>query len=375
MASQSTRDYYEILGLSRDCTTDEIRAAYRKLARKYHPDVSKEADAETRFKEINEAYQVLSDADKRSRYDRFGHAGVQGETGNGYGGFGFGGFEDIFEDLFGFGMGQSARQGPHRGADLRYDLELTFEEAVFGCDKEIEIERLVTCSDCGGTGAEPGTSPIRCPECNGSGQIRRAQQSIFGSFVNVTTCPRCQGTGEVVTTPCSTCHGSRRVHKTQKIEVTVPAGVDDDMRIRLPGEGESGLYGGPPGNLYVILHVRPHEFFRRRDNDIILSLNVNVAQAALGDEITVPTLDGEEELTIPAGTQSGTTFRLRGKGVPYVRDTRRGDEVVIVNVAVPTSLNERQRELLQELGATLGSDITPQDGRGFMDRIKSALGL
>ncbi len=376
MPSEGKRDYYEVLGVSRNATKDDLRSAYRRLARQYHPDVSKEADAEERFKEINEAYQVLADDDLRAQYDRFGHAGVSQSDMGGFGDFGFGGFEDLFSDLFGFGMGRSsARQGPHRGADLRYDLEIDFREAIFGCEREIEITRLESCPHCGGSGAEPGTSPVRCSECNGTGQVRRAQQSIFGAFVNVTTCPRCQGRGEIVTTPCSVCHGARRIQQTRKLAVQVPAGVDDEMRIRLAGEGEHGLYGGPPGNLYVVLHIKPHPYFTRRDNDILLNININIAQAALGDEIRVPTLDGEETLIIPSGTQTGTVLRMRGKGVPRLRGTGRGDQLVIVNVAIPTELNAEQKELLKQLGKTLGSEVTPQSGRGFLDRVREALGL
>jgi molecular chaperone DnaJ len=376
MSFEEKRDYYEILGLPRDAARDDLRRAYRKLARQYHPDVSKEANAEERFKEINEAYQVLNDDKLRAQYDRYGHAGLNQQDMGGFGGFGFGGFEDIFEDLFGFGMGRSgARQGPRRGADLRYDLEIEFQEAVFGCEQEIEISRLERCTHCAGSGAEPGTSPTRCSECNGTGQVRRAQQSIFGSFVNVTTCPRCQGTGETITTPCSKCHGSRRVQETRKILVTVPAGVDDEMRIRLAGEGEHGLYGGPPGNLYVVLHVKPHRYFTRRENDILLNVNINIAQATLGDEIRVPTLDGDEKITIPAGTQPGTVLRMRGKGAPQLRGSSRGDQLVILNVSIPTDLDPDQRELVRELGKTLGSEVTPQAGRGFLDRFKEALGI
>lgn len=372
--AESKRDYYEILGLSRGASKDDIRSAYRRLARQYHPDVSKEPDAEARFKQINEAYQVLNDDEKRARYDRYGHAGLDQSDLGGFGGFGFGGFEDIFSDLFGFG-GRPGRQGPVRGADLRYDLEITFEEAVFGCSKEIQIARLETCPECHGSGAEPGTSPMRCPECNGSGQIRRAQQSIFGSFVNVTTCPRCRGTGEVITTPCHVCHGAQRVEQIRKLVVEVPAGVDDEMRIRLAGEGESGQFGGPAGNLYVMLHVKPHAFLQRRDQDIVLNLNINIAQAALGDEIRVPTVDGEEKLAIPAGTQPGSSVRLKGRGVPRLRGTGRGDQIVIFNVVVPTQLDAHQKDLLAQLGKTLGREVTPQAGRGLLERLRETLGL
>jgi len=375
MASETKRDYYEVLGISKSASKDDIRSAYRQLARKYHPDVSKDPDAEAKFKEINEAAQVLSDDEKRSLYDRYGHAGLNQNNMNGFGGFGFGGFEDIFGDLFGFGTRGSPRAGPHRGADLRYDLEISFEEAVFGCKREIEISRSATCSACKGSGAEPGTSPMRCPECHGTGQVRRAQQSIFGSFVNVSTCPRCHGTGEVVTTPCSVCHGSGRVEKVSKIVVDIPAGVDDSMRVRLAGEGAAGSRGGPPGNLYVVLHVKPHQYFQRRDSDVLLNININIAQAALGDHVTVPTLDGEEEITVPAGTQAGTIFRLRSRGVPRLHGSGRGDEIIVVNVAVPTHLDEQQREWLVQLGATLGDEITPQSPKGFLDHLREALGI
>lgn len=375
MDFESKRDYYQVLGVSREATKEEIRRAYRRLARQYHPDVSKAPDAEARFKEINEAYQVLNDDEKRAIYDHYGHAGLSQTDMGGFSGFGFGGFDSIFEDFFGFGTRTAARQGPRRGEDLRYDLEITFEEAVFGCSKEIQVARQEVCPVCQGSGAEPGTTPVRCPECRGTGQIRRAQQSIFGAFVNVTTCPRCQGTGEVVNTPCSNCHGAQRVEHVRKLSVDIPAGVDDGVRVRLAGEGDAGLYGGPAGNLYVVVHVKPHHYFRRRDHDILLSININIAQAALGDEIKVPTLEGEHTLTIPAGTQTGAIFRLRGQGVPHLRGTGRGDEIVIVNVTVPTELTDRQRQLLIELGKTLGNEITPQSGRGFLDRLREALGV
>ncbi|MHB0858547.1 MAG: molecular chaperone DnaJ [Anaerolineae bacterium] len=370
------RDYYEILQIPRDAKKEQVRSAYRKFARQCHPDVNKEPDAEAKFKELNEAYQVLMDEEKRALYDRYGHAAFsQGEMG-GAGGFGgFGDLNDIFEDFFGFGTRGAARTGPSRGADLRLDLQIEFEEAVFGAQKELQVNRMESCPACGGSGAEPGTSPIRCPDCNGTGQIRRTQQSIFGSFVNVATCPRCGGRGEVVTTPCTTCHGQQRVERPRKLSIDIPAGVDNDTRIRLSGEGEAGTYGGPAGSLYVVLHVKPHPFFRRRDNDLLLNINVNIAQAALGGEINVPTLEGEEKLSIPEGTQTGTVFRLKGKGIPRLQRSGRGDEVIVVNVVVPTSLDAQQKKLLVELGKTLGSDVTPHEDRGFLDRIKEALGL
>jgi len=374
MASEK-RDYYEVLDVPREASKDDIRSAYRKLARQYHPDVNKEPGAAEKFKEINEAYQVLSDDDKRARYDRFGHAGLgQGDLG-GFEGFGFGGLNEIFEDFFGFGTRGAARQGPSRGADLRYDLEISFEEAASGCQREIEIARLEVCPDCRGSGAEPGTRPVRCPECNGSGQIRRAQQSIFGSFINVSPCPRCGGRGEVVNTPCKTCRGAQRVERPRKLSVDIPAGVDDGMRVRLTGEGESGTFGGPAGNLYVVLHVKPHRFFRRREDDLLLNININIVQAALGAEIRVPTLNGEQKLNVPVGTQTGAVFRLRGKGIPRLNRGGRGDELVIVNVIVPTNLDAGQKRLLTELGKTLDSEVKPEEEKSFFERLRESLGI
>ncbi len=265
-------------------------------------------------------------------------------------------------------------RGPARGDDLRYDIEITFREAVFGVEKEIEVPRQEVCPQCQGSGAEPGTKPMRCPQCNGTGEVRRQQQTILGSFVSVTTCPRCSGEREVVTTPCANCRGQRRVRATRKLSVSVPAGVDDGMRIRLAGEGEPGSRGGPPGSLYVVLHVKPHPLFQRQENDLLLELPVNIVQATLGAEVEVPTLEGTQKLTIPAGTQHGATFRLRGKGVPILRSNRRGDQLVTVRVVVPDKLNDRQRKLLQELGATLGLESLGKDNRGLFERLLDAVG-
>lgn len=377
------RDYYEVLGVSRGADKSELKRAYRRLAREYHPDVNKNDDADERFKEINEAYEVLSDDQKRAAYDRFGHAGVQNGAGgfSGFEGSGFGSVADIFEEFFGGGFGSRRRRGgPRRGPDLRYDLTITFEEAVFGVEKEIDVTRPEICPTCHGSGAEPGTTPEKCPKCNGSGEVRRVQQSILGSFVNVSTCPQCQGSGEVITTPCSTCNGRKQVKNTQQLKVKIPAGVDNDTQIRLSGEGAPGQNGGPPGNLYVIIHVKEHEFFQRRGDDIFLDLQINVAQAALGDEVAVPTIDGEEMLSIPAGTQSGKVFRLRGKGVPRLdrsgRGTHvgRGDQHVIIQVAIPKKLTEEQEQLFQDLSRTLGTEVVPQK-RGFLNQLKDAFGL
>jgi molecular chaperone DnaJ len=370
----SKRDYYEILGVGRTADADDLKKAYRRLARQYHPDINKEAGAEERFKEINEAYEVLSDAEKRRAYDRFGHAGVNG--GAGYGDFGFGGISDIFEEFFGFGTGaRRRRSGPRRGEDLQYELELTFEEAVFGCEKEVEVYRRETCPVCYGSGAEPGTTPVRCSQCNGTGEVRHVQQSILGSFVNVMTCPTCHGEGETISLPCNHCRGNKLVRVTRTIVVRVPPGVDDGARIRLAGEGELGVRGGPPGNLYVRLHVRPHPVFRRNGDDLVLELGINVAQAALGDKVNIPTLDGEETISIPAGTQTGHIFRLRGRGVPHLRRNGRGDQLIVVQVVVPTELTNEQRELFQTLSKTLGHAVIPQHERSFMDRLRDVFSL
>jgi molecular chaperone DnaJ len=375
------RDYYEVLGLAKSASADEIKKAYRQMARKYHPDVSKEDGAEAKFKEINEAYEILSDEQKRTMYDRFGHAGVAGPSG--FGGFqDFGGFRDpfeIFEEVFGglggFSRSRRQRGGPRRGADLRYEMTLEFEEAVFGIEKEIEVPRQETCNTCNGNGVEPGTSPIRCPECNGTGEVRRQT----GFFINIGTCPRCQGRGEIITSPCRECRGQGRIVKTRRLSVKVPAGVDNGTQIRLSGEGESGTLGGPPGNLYVVIRVKPHVYFRRNDETIHLELAINVTQAALGDEVEVPTLDGKEMMTIPAGTQTGDTIRLRGKGVPRLRrdgsNIGRGDQIVTLQVRTPTNLTKEQRQMLLELGKTLDREVVPQREKSFFDRIRDALGM
>jgi molecular chaperone DnaJ len=367
------RDYYEVLGVARSASSDEIRSAYRKLARQYHPDVNKESDAEANFKEINEAYEVLSNAEKRAAYDRFGHAGTQGGFG-GFSGGGFGDFGSIFEDLFGMsGAARQAQQrGPRRGADLRVGVTLSFEEAVFGCDREVDVTRLESCTHCFGSGAEPGTSPLRCPQCNGTGEVQRRQQSIFGTILTSTTCSRCNGAGEVITTPCTECQGRKQVQATRRLHVAVPAGVDDGTQIRLAGEGNQGMAGGPAGNLYVALTVQPHAIFQRHDNDIVMELPINIAQAALGAEIEVPTMDGAETLVVPPGTQHGKVLRLKNKGVPHLRRSeRRGDQLIAIKVAVPNQLTARQKKLLEELGETLG---TPKlgDERGFFDKLAGA---
>jgi molecular chaperone DnaJ len=376
------RDYYEVLGVPRDASPDDIRKAYRALARKLHPDVNKEPDAEVRFKEINEANAVLSDTEKRAVYDRFGHNGPS--MGGGYGGGDpFGGedpFSTIFESFFGGGRQQ---RGPQRGADLKYTLRLTFEEAIFGAEKEIEYRRLESCEPCAGSGAQSGTEPVKCQRCGGTGEVR--QRSAIFNMVTVTTCDVCRGEGTVIAIPCRDCRGEGRVRKLHKITVTVPAGIDGQAQLRLTGEGESGPRGGTYGNLYVAFDIQPHQFFRRQDVDIYLELPINVAQAALGAELQVPTLEGVETLRVNPGIQNGTTFRLRGKGVPMLRASGRGDQVVVAKVVIPDSLTEEQRILFEALARTfnpragVGGDGTDSSGNphdeGFFDRIKNALGL
>ncbi|MGO8947672.1 MAG: molecular chaperone DnaJ [Ktedonobacterales bacterium] len=349
------RDYYEILGVARSASEEDIKKAFRRLARQYHPDVNKEKGAEERFKEINEAYEVLGDAQKRQAYDRFGHAGVSGAGAAGanpFEGFGFGSFSDIFEQIFAnaAGTANGTRRGaPQRGADLRYELTISFEEAVRGCQKDIEVPRWETCPTCHGNGAQPGTNTTRCTACQGTGEIRRVQQSIFGQFVNVMVCDRCRGEGRVITTPCERCQGQGRIRNIRRVTVNIPAGVDDGINVRVTGEGEAPPRGGgTPGNLFVALSVKPHEYFKRQGTDILYDLPISFADAALGSEVPVPTLDGEESVKIPTGTQSGRTFRLKGKGVPVVHSSVRGDELVTVKVVTPQSLTARQKELLRE---------------------------
>ncbi len=353
------RDYYEVLGIPRNASSEELKRAYRRLAFQYHPDRNKDRDAEERFKEINEAYEVLSNPEKRANYDRYGSAGAP-EFGRGFEGFDFGGLGDIFETFFG-GFGTRARRATsQQGADIRYNLTISFEEAVFGCEKEIEIVRTEFCSLCHGSGCEPGSQPIRCPTCNGTGEVRRSQRSIFGQFVNVTPCPQCHGEGRVIKDPCRQCHGSGREQRRRRIAVSIPAGIDDATSIRLSGEGDYGYRGGASGDLYVNLSVQPHKLFQREGDDIAYTLPLNIIQAALGAEVQVPTLDGDLTLKIPSGTQSGEAFRIKGKGVPRFRGRGRGDQIVQVYVVTPQSLDERQKRLLQELAETLGPATMPK---------------
>ncbi|NWF77793.1 MAG: molecular chaperone DnaJ [Chloroflexi bacterium] len=355
------QDYYEVLGVPRNASDEEIKRAFRNLAKQYHPDRNKESGAEEKFKEINEAYQVLSDPEKRRRYDRYGRVDVEG----GFPDFGFGGLGDIFEafwgDVFGTSFGQTAQRIPQKGESLRSHLTLSFEEAVFGCSKEVEIQRIEFCPSCHGIGSERGTNPETCPECRGTGQVRRVLQSIFGRYTSTTTCSRCGGSGAVINNPCSQCQGRGRKKVMRKIRVDIPAGVDDGYRLCVDGEGSAGLYGGHPGDLYVTLSVKPHNLFHRDGSDILYELPINFAQAALGDEVRVPSLDGKVELKIPPGTQNGKTFRFKGKGVTHVDGRGRGDLLIKVNIVTPQHLDREQRRLFEELAKVLPRTEPPPD--------------
>jgi len=369
----SKRDYYEVLGVDSNASATEIKKSFRKLAMQSHPDRNKDHGAEERFKEINEAYEVLSDPEKRAAYDRFGHAGPQGFGDRGFEGFDFGGFGDIFEAFFG-GTGTARRAGPRRGDDLRYSLTISFEEAVFGCEKEVEIVRTEVCSVCHGTKSEPGSQPERCSVCNGTGEVRRAQRSIFGQFINVTTCSQCRGEGRIITKPCTNCRGQGKERVARKVAIKVPPGVDEGIHIRLSGEGDGGRNGGSPGNLYVTLSVRKHKFFKRDGDHILYELPINFTQAALGDEVEIPTLDDGFTLKIPAGCQNGRIFRLKEKGVPYLRGHGRGDQLVRVHVVTPQSLDDKQKRLFKELARSLGEATLPHEDKSFFDKIKDTFG-
>jgi molecular chaperone DnaJ len=382
----SKRDYYDVLGVPRTAGEAEIKSAYRKLALKYHPDRNPgDKAAEERFKEAAEAYAILADADKRARYDRFGHAGVAGTAGaGGVDPTIFADFQDIFGglgDVFGFGDifggGQRRRGGPQRGSDLRYDLEISFDESARGAETAILIPRQESCETCHGSGAAAGTKPSQCPQCRGAGQLRYQQ----GFFTMARTCGQCRGTGRVITKPCATCHGAGMVERQRKLTVKIPAGIATGQRLRLSGEGEAGALGGPPGDLYVVLHVREHEFFQRDGNDLHCEVPVNLTTLALGAEIVVPGIDGEERLKIPEGTQTGATFRLRGRGLPDVGGRGHGDLLVTVQAVTPKKLTKDQRKLLEQLAASLPPqqveprrrDETAGD-RGIFEKVKDIFG-
>lgn len=372
------RDYYEVLGVSRNATSDEIKKAYRKLARKYHPDANPgDKDAEAKFKEISEAYVVLSDPEKRAGYDRFGHAGADGQGFGGFEGFGdFGGLGDIFEMFFGGGGRTRRRTGPERGQDIRTDMEISLEEAAFGLEREVKVPRVETCGTCGGSGAAAGSKPKTCLACAGTGQVQFTQSTPFGRIVQSRTCDRCRGTGQVIEKPCPTCRGAGSVRKTRSIKVKVPPGVDNGSRLRLAGEGEAGTRGGPPGDLYVYIHVKQHKLFRREGDDLICEIPLSFVQAALGDEIDVPTLEGKEKLKIPEGTQPGTVFRIRGKGIPHLNGFGRGDQHVRIKVMIPGKLSEKQKELLREFARLDNGESVQGKGqagdKSFFEKMKDA---
>lgn len=384
------RDYYEVLGVSRDATQEEIKKAYRRLARQYHPDVNPgDKDSEAKFKEIQEAYDVLSDPQKRANYDRYGHQeGPQGFGGFGdfadFGGFGgfrdFGdfasGFEDIFDTFFGGFTGGRNRQtsSSRRGADLRYDLEISLKDAVLGKETFINVPRAEKCPDCNGTGAKEGAQPVTCTACGGTGQQQVVRNTAFGRFVSIKTCEKCRGEGRIIKDLCSRCRGEGRILRERKIEIKIPPGVDDGSRLRIPGEGEAGTRGGEPGDLYVVIHVRPHEIFKRQDNDLICEIPLNFVQAALGGEIEVPTIDGKAKLKIPEGTQPGAVFRLKGKGVPNLRGFGRGDQLVKIKVEIPRRLNARQKKILREFAQASGINISEEGDKGFFNRVKDSFG-
>jgi len=350
------RDYYEILSIDRDATEEEIKRAFRKLAFKYHPDHNHDDEAGDKFKEVNEAYEVLCDPDRRAAYDRFGH-NTQGFWGQDFNGFDLGGLGDIFDAFF--GGAAATRQAPQRGTDLYYSVTISFEKAALGCDKEITTSRTENCSLCQGVGTKPGTQPARCPSCNGTGQVRRIQQSLFGRFAHTTTCTQCHGDGRIITDPCPQCRGTGREKQKRNIKVNIPAGVDNGAQIRLSNEGEAGARGGASGDLYIHLSVAEHEFFTRYNDDIIYELPLNFVQAALGTEVEVPTLNGKTKLKIPAGSQTGQVFRLKGKGIAHLRGRGHGDQLFTLFAATPDSLTEKQRQLLRELGDSLGPANMP----------------
>ncbi|MBI4443438.1 MAG: molecular chaperone DnaJ [Acidobacteria bacterium] len=367
------RDYYEVLGVPRNASLEEIKKSYRRLAMQWHPDRNPDnnKESEEKFKEASEAYSVLSDPQKRAGYDRYGHAGIPAS--GGFGGFDptiFSEFSDILGDFFGFGdlFGATGRRRPSRarhGADLRYDLTISFEEAAFGVKTRIKIPRTEACSVCGGNGAKPGTSPVACRHCGGSGAMRYQQ-----GFLSVSrTCGSCSGTGSVVSDPCKSCRGQGRVRVEKTLQMNIPAGVDSESRLRIPGEGEAGVHGGPPGDLYVVLHVQEHSFFEREDHNLICTIPISVTQAALGAKVEVPTLEDMETLQIPEGTQTGARFRIRGKGIPHLNGHGRGDLYVYVRVVTPNNLTKEQRKLLEQLDALSRPDNRPEE-KSFTEKVK-----
>ena len=379
---EQKRDYYEVLGVSKGASDDEIKKAYRKLAKKYHPDMNPgDKEAEAKFKEVNEAYSILSDSEKRARYDQFGHAGVDPNfgAGGGFGGFDMGDIDlgDIFGSFFGGGFGgfggstSSRRNGPQKGESLRASLTISFEEAAFGCEKEINLNRTEECEACHGSGAEPGTTAETCPDCRGTGVVRVQQRTGGFAFSSTAPCSRCRGTGKIIHTPCKACGGSGSVKKTKRVTVSIPAGIDDGQAISLRGQGNAGKNGGPAGDLIVAVHVKPHPQFHRDGTTVLYEQPVTFYQAVMGAELEIPTIDGKVKYNLPAGTQTGTTFRLRGKGIPELRGRGRGDQYVTVRVQVPTSLNGEQKEALRAFAEAMGEDVSEESGlKGFFDKHK-----
>ncbi|HAQ07045.1 MAG TPA: molecular chaperone DnaJ [Bacillus bacterium] len=367
------RDYYEVLGVSKSATKDELKKAYRKLSKQFHPDINKDPGADEKFKEVKEAYEVLSDDQKRAQYDQFGHVDPNQGFGGGDFGGGFGGFEDIFNSFFGGGGGRRRDpNAPRQGADLQYTMTLKFEEAVFGKETDIEIPREETCGTCSGTGAKPGTKVDTCKHCHGSGQLNVEQNTPFGRIVNRRVCHYCSGTGKEIKEKCNTCSGTGKVTRRNKIHVKIPAGVDDGQQLRVAGKGEAGINGGPAGDLYIVFHIRSHEFFERDGDDIYCEMPITFVQASLGDEVEIPTLHGKVKLKIPAGTQTGTKFRLKGKGVPNVRGYGTGDQHVLVRIITPTKLSEKQKQLLREFAEVTGQLPLGEQENSFFSKVKRA---
>lgn len=373
-------EFYDRLGVSKDASQDEIKKAYRKMSKKYHPDINKEPGAEEKYKEVQEAYETLGDEQKRAAYDQYGAAGANGDFGGGAGGFGgfdgggagFGGFEDIFSSLFGGGGGMRNPNAPRQGDDLQYRVNLSFEEAVFGVEKEVAYNRESTCSTCSGTGAKPGTSPVTCSRCHGSGVINVDTQTPLGMMRRQVTCDVCHGTGKEIKEPCHTCHGTGHERKTHKVSVKIPAGVETGQQIRLQGQGEAGFNGGPYGDLFVIINVLPSKQFERNGSTIYYNMNISFVQATLGDTVEVPTVHGDVEMTIPAGTQTGKTFRLKGKGAPKLRGGGQGDQHVTVNIVTPIKLNDAQVEALKNFAAAGGDKVVNPKKKGFFNKMKDA---
>lgn len=371
-------EFYDRLGISKDASQAEIKKAYRKMSKKYHPDINKEPGAEEKYKEIQEAYETLGDEQKRAAYDQYGPAGANGGFGGGAGGFGgfdgagFGGFEDIFSSFFGGGGGMRNPNAPRQGDDLQYRVNLTFEEAVFGVEKEVVYNRESTCSTCHGSGAKPGTSPVTCSRCHGSGVINVDTQTPLGMMRRQVTCDVCHGKGKEIKEPCHTCHGTGHEKKTHKVSVKIPAGVETGQQIRLQGQGEAGFNGGPHGDLFVIINVLPSNKFERNGSTIYYTMNISFVQAALGDTVEVPTVHGDVEMTIPAGTQTGKTFRLRGKGAPKLHGGGQGDQHVTVNIVTPTKLNDAQVKALKQFAQAGGDKVGNPKKKGFFDKVKDA---